>query len=141
MFNGFGERRSYGHVHVPSFFNSSPNVALSAFSDQLKSLVCSLEGLLDGSRRHVHAHQFEGLSLLGQGLGYVLVGLAYNVPHFTLAEHGFGVSFPHGGNGRVSATHLGLEFLAGDFLAKVASEVSGEASVSETHAAESHLEG
>lgn len=142
MFNGFGERRSYGHVHVPSFFNPFPNVALSACSDQLKSPVYYSPGsLLDGSRRHVHAHQFEGLSLLGQGLGYVLVGLAYNVAHFTLAEHSFSVGFPHGGNGGVGASHLGLEVLVADLLAKVAGEVAVKASVSETHAAESHLEG
>jgi len=141
LFNSFGERRSYGHVHVPSFFNPFPNVALSACSDRLKSPVYYSLELLDGSRRHVHAHQFEGLSLLGQGVGYVLVGLAYNVAHFTLAEHGFSVGFPHGRNGGVGASHLGLEVLVSDLLAKVAGEVTGKVSVSETHAAESHLDG
>jgi hypothetical protein len=71
----------------------------------------------------------------------VAVRLAYNVAHFTGAEHCFGVGFPHGGDGRVSATHLSLEALVADLLSEVVGEVSGQSSVSETHAAESHLEG
>jgi len=69
------------------------------------------------------------------------VRLAYNVAHFTGAEHCLGIGLPHGGDGGVSAAHLSLKVFVSDFLAEVAGEVSVQSSVSETHAAESHLEG
>jgi len=71
----------------------------------------------------------------------VAVRFADNVAHFTGAEHLVSVGLPHGGDGGVGAAHLGLEVLVADLLAKVAGEVGSEASVSETHASESHLEG
>lgn len=143
LFNGIGERRSLlGHFIVPSpsFFPiTTPNVHSDVVSKSLTSSR-SLDGLLDGSGGHIHAHQFEGLGLLRQGFGYVLVGLAYEVAHFALAEHSGGVCLPHGGDGGVSAAHLSLEVFVADLLTKVAGENNREVSVSETHAAESALE-
>lgn len=126
------------------FSVNNPVLTLCAISDVFRKSCMSshLEGLLcDGSRGHIHAHQFKGLSLLRHSFSNVAVRLAYEVTHFTGSEDIRGRGLPHGGDGRVSASHLSLEVFASEFLSKVGGEVSVKASVGKTHAAESHLEG
>ena len=119
LFNGIGERKSLLDCLLAPF-NLYPCIALSACSDVSKSPVSShLGGLLDGGRGHVHAHQFKGLSLLGQGFSYVFVRLAYEVAHLTGPKHSRGVGLPHGGDRRVGAAHLGLEVLVANLLTEV----------------------
>lgn len=102
-------------------------------------LCCSSLGHL-GSGRHVHAHPFEGLSLLVKGLVHILVWLLDHCAQGAVEELLLSVGSPGLSNWRVRSTHGHLVVLVFKLTAQVVSEVDFQVFVHESNVGKTELE-